>query len=176
MNDTVVASVVSVIVNVPTSTVPLNVVPPLLVSVSVPKSVPTAPLTVTAPVVLTARLEAAPPATPLTAAKLIGVAAPAPTVSVLPSAIVVLNSVIWPVEAPPTVASAVTLTAVVPRLMTPVPAALIVPAMLFEDGAVAVTPAVKARVSAASLPSVTVPVLLKVTALVMVPPPSKLTL
>ena len=152
------------------STVLLKVVPPELVSVSVPMSVPTAPVTLTAAVVFSVRFDAVPPAVPLTLPSVSGVAAPVPTVRVLLSARVALPSVIWPVEAPPTVASSVTLTAVVPRLMTAVPAALMVPAMFFDDGAVAVTPPVNARLSAAASPSVSVPVLRKLTALVIVPP------
>ncbi len=77
---------------------------------------------------------------------------------------VVLPSVIAPVEVPPTVALAVTVTPVVPRLMTAVSAAEIVPAMRLLDGAVAVTPPVNAVLSVASLPSVNVPVLLNVDA------------
>ena len=71
---------------------------------------------------------------------------------------------ICPVEVPPTVALAVTLTGVVPRSITPVPAALIVPAMFLLDGALATTPPVNASVSLASLPSVSVPVLANVVA------------
>ena len=62
------------------------------------------------------------------------------------------------------------------KLMTPVPAAEIVPAKLMLDGAVAVTPAVNALVLPAALPNVNVPVFEKVTALVMVPPPLSKTL
>ena len=89
---------------------------------------------------------------------------------------VALPNVIWPVDVPPTVAFPVTVTAVVPRLITPVPAALIVPAMLLLDGAVAITPPVNARLSAASFPNVTVPVFANVTAPVIVPPALNCTL
>ena len=74
---------------------------------------------------------------------------------------------------PPTVAVSVTVVAVVPKLITPVPAALIVPAMLLLLGAVAVKPPVKVSTSAAASPSCRVPVLVAVKALVMaVPLPS----
>ena len=63
--------------------------------------------------------------------------------------------------------SPVTVTAVVPKLMTPAPAAVTVPFTIFELGDVAVTPPVKLIVSLPS-PSVRVPVLLKVTAFVIV--------
>ena len=52
-------------------------------------------------------------------------------------------TVICPVLAPPIVALAVTLTATAPKFSTPTPAALIVPATLSLDGAVAIAPAVK---------------------------------
>ena len=86
--------VVFVNVTVVALTAPLNVVPPEFVIVKVPMSVPIAPETVTAPAVFSVRLEALPLATPETVVMLIGVAAPAPTVSVLPSEIVIAPKVI----------------------------------------------------------------------------------
>ena len=62
--------------------------------VIVPMSVPIAPDTVTAPIVLIVKLETEPPATPETVVMLIGVAAPAPTVSVFASEIVIAPKVI----------------------------------------------------------------------------------
>ena len=160
---------VSVSVTVAASTVLPKVVPPDWVISTVPISVPTAPLTVTAPVVLMVRLEDTPPAVPVTAARLIGVAAPVPTVSVVLSAIVAVPMVIWPVEVPPTVELPPTATPVPasPRVMTPVPAAVTLPLRLMLEGAVATTPPVKFRVSPL-LPRVTVPVLAKVVAPAMV--------
>ncbi len=126
-------------------------------------SVPTAPLTVTAPVVLIVRLDAAPRAVPVTELRLIGVALPAPTVSVAPSASVAAPSVICPVEAPPIVELPPTATPVLPSpsVITPVPAAVTLPFTLMAEGAVATTPPVKA-VASPPLPSVTEPVLLNV--------------
>ena len=72
---------------------------------------------------------------------------PVPTVSDFVFAMVAFPSVISPVEVPPTTALSVTFTGVEPRLITPVPAAVIVPAMFFKDGAVATTPPVKASAS-----------------------------
>jgi len=71
------------------------------------------------------------PAVPVIVDKVIGVAAPAPTVNVTPSAKVAAPKVICPVDVPPTVEFAVTETGVadVPtKLITPVPAAVTVPA------------------------------------------------
>ena len=56
------------------------------------------------------------------------------------------------------------------KFNTPVPAAEMVPAAEIEAGAIAVTPPVKASVSPAAFPKTKAPVLLKVTALVRVPP------
>jgi hypothetical protein len=89
------------------------------------------------------------------------VAAPTPTVNVVPVAKVVFPKVICPVEVPPTVEVPVIET--VPKLITPVPAAETVPLIVLELGAVAVTPPVNAIVSLPS-PKVTVPVLEKVVA------------
>ena len=57
---------------------------------------------------------------------------------------------------------------VVPKLITPVPAAVNVPFTVTRLGAIAVTPPVKANVPVLA-PNANVPVLLKVTALVIVP-------
>ena len=59
-------------------------------------------------------------------------AAPTPTVNVVPVAKVVFPKVICPVDVPPTVDVPVTLTPVVPKLITPVPAAVIVPLIVFD--------------------------------------------
>ena len=72
-------------------------------------------------------------------------------------------------EAPPIVVLSVTVTGLF-KLITPVPAAEIVPATEIEAGAVAVTPPVKARLSLAASPKTKAPVSLKVTAFVIVPP------
>ena len=56
----------------------------------------------------------------------------------------------------------------VPKLITPVPAAVKVPFTVTRLGAVAVMPPVNAKVPALA-PSASVPVLLKVTAFVIVP-------
>ena len=93
-----------------------------------------------------------------------GVAAPVPIVIVKPLLMVALPSVICPVDAPPTVELAVTVTAVVPRLITPVPKAEIVPAIDLLLGAVAITPAVNWVLSPAASPNVSVPVFLNSTA------------
>ena len=90
----VIVPVVLVNATVAAFTVLLNVVPPEFVIVRVPMSVPTAPETVTAPVVLIVKLEAEPLATPETVVMLIGVTAPAPTVSVFASEIVIAPKVI----------------------------------------------------------------------------------
>jgi len=161
----VMVPVVLVNVTVAASTVLENVVPPDLVTVTVPISVPTAPLTVTAPVVLIVKLETEFNAVPVTEDKEIGVSAPAPTVNVLLSDKVAAPIVICPVDAPPIVESPVIET--VPKVITPVPAALTVPLIVLELGAVAITPPVNAVVPA----KVSVPELEKVTAFVIVPPP-----
>ena len=163
----VIVPVVLVKVTVEAETVLLNVVPPELVIVMVPISVPMAPLTVTAPVVLMVRFELVPLAVPVTDDRLMALAMPVPTVSVTPSAKVAAPKVMLPVEVPPMVAFALTVTGA-PKLRTPVPAAVIVPATVIPLGAVAVRPPVNAKVPPL-VPKVTVPVLLKVTALVIVP-------
>ena len=132
---------------------------------------PMAPLLVMAPWVLTVRVSEAPPSVPDTEARDTVRLEPAPTTRSTPLFRVVAARVMVPVEAPPKVASSVTVMALVPKLKTPVPAVLMLPAILLEDGAVAVTPLVKVVVSAAALPMVKVPILAKVTALVMAPPP-----
>ena len=163
----VVVLVASVKTTVATLIAPPKVVPPELVMVKVPISVPMAPPTVTAPVVLIVRLEAVPLAVPVTVDKLIAFAIPVPIVKVAPSAKVAAPKVMLPVEVPPTVVLAVTATGA-PKFRTPVPAAVIVPAKLIPLGAVAVKPPVNAKVPPL-VPNVRAPVLLKVTALVIVP-------
>ena len=155
--------VVFVSVTVFALTAPEKVAPPELVKVTVPMSVPIAPDTETAPVVFKVKFDALPAAVPVTELKLIGAATPVPTVNVVPSAKVAAPKVICPVEDPPTVELAVTLIGVL-RLITPVPAAETVPAKLILEGAVAITPPVKAELSVASLPKVSVPVFAKVVA------------
>ena len=169
-NATVCDAWVSVIVKVAALTVLANVVPFELVSVIVPISVPTAPLTLMTPVVFNVKFDTVPLAVPVTAPKLIAFAIPVPTVNVTLSANVASAKVMVPVEPPPTVAFAVTAIAVLPKLMALVPLAAIVPAIDLLLGAVAVTPPVNVSVSDASFPKVTVPVLVKVTAFVIVPP------
>ena len=105
------------------------------------------------------------PAEPLTVPREIGVAPAAPTVNVTPSDKVALPKVICPVDAPPIVEFPVIET--VPKVITPVPAALTIPLIVLELGAVAITPPVNAVVPA----KVRVPVLEKVAAFVIVPPP-----
>ena len=105
------------------------------------------------------------PPEPLTVPKVIGVAAPAPTVNVVPVAKVAFPKVICPVDVPPIVDVPVIET--VPKFITPVPAALTVPLIVLELGDVAVTPPVNAFVPT----KVSVPVLEKVAAFVIVPPP-----
>ena len=124
-------------------------------------SVPTAPLTVTAPVVFIVRLDFPKSKVPETEDKVIGVAAPAPTVNVTPSDKVAAAIVICPVDAPPIVDVPVIET--VPKVITPVPAALTVPLIVLELGAVAITPPVNAE-EPPTLTKVTVPVLLNVVA------------
>ena len=76
-------------------TVEPKVVPPLLVRVRVFKAfAPMAPLVVTAPVVLMVKLEVPADVCSVTVLKLMGVAAPVPTVKVWPSLIVVEPNVI----------------------------------------------------------------------------------
>ena len=79
-------------------------------------------------------------------------------------------SVIVPVEVPPIVAELATVTPVSlsPKVITPVPAAVMVPLTVIALGAVAVKPPLKANVPPL-VPKVTVPVLLIVTVLVIVP-------
>ena len=101
------------------------------------------------------------PAEPLTIPKEIGVAYPAPTVNVTPSDKVAFPKVICPVDAPPIVDVPVIET--VPKLITPVPAALTVPLIVLVLGAVAVTPPVNSIVSL-PYPKITIPVLEKVVA------------
>ena len=154
------------IVTVAALTAPLNVVPPdcVISRVPVPRL---AVLAVTVPVVLRVKPDPAPPL--LTDPKVIAFAIPVPTVSVNPLLIVASPSVIAPVDAPPTVAFAVTVTGVVPRLIAPVPNAEIVPAINLLLGAVAITPAVNWVLSPAASPSVSVPALAILTlAVVMV--------
>ncbi len=112
---------------------------------TLPISVPITP-TLAAPVVLIARFDTVPPATPDIDPKVMAFAIPVPTVSVNPLLMVALPSVISPVDAPPTVAFAVTVTGVVPRLITPVPKAEIVPAIDLLLGAVATKPPVNVLV------------------------------
>ena len=78
-------------------TAPAKSIPPELVTVNVPISVPIAPLTVTAAVVLIVRFDLGPLATPLIDVNVIGVAAPAPKTSVIPSATVAAPNEILPV-------------------------------------------------------------------------------
>ncbi len=164
---TVLLAVVLVITSDATLTAPLKVVPPELVIVTVPISVPMVLETVTAPVVLIVRFDTVLPAVPAIDDRLIAFAIPVPKVNVTPSASVVAPKVMVPVELPPTVVFADTLTGVVPKFSTPLEAA-IVPAKVFTLGAVAVKPPLNVNVPPLA-PSVKVPVLLKVTALVMVP-------
>jgi len=98
--------------------------------------------------------------------RLIGEATPVPIVKVLASAMVVAPKVIAPVEVPPMLVSAVTATGLF-KSITPVPAAVIVPATEILDCVVAVTPPVKAVLEPARLLIVKLPVLLKLLAPVM---------
>ena len=134
-----------------------NVIPPELVTVTVPIADPTVP-TETMPVVLIVKFGV--PEEPLTVPKVIGVPAPAPTVNVTPSDKVAAPKVICPVDVPPTVEFPETVTPVVPKLITPV-SAVIVPLIVLELGAVAITPPVNTVVSP-PFPKVTVPRLEKV--------------
>lgn len=135
----------------------------LELTLTAPIFVPIAPFRITAPVDVTVRLLTAPDAVPVTDPKVIAFAIPVPTVNVTELAKVALPNVMAPVDVPPTVVVPPTVTEVVPRLITPVPAEVTVPLIDLLEGAVAVTPPVKARVSPPS-PKVSVPVLLKVVA------------
>ena len=148
-NATVCPATVSKIAIVAALTASANVAPPLLSTVTVPSGcvVPTAPDTVTIPAVLKVTFALLGSVLPSMEPVVIGVATPVPTVSVFAFSIVAFPSVINPVEVPPTVAVSVTFTGVVPRLITPTPAAVIVPAMFFADGATATTPPVNASAS-----------------------------
>ena len=162
-------AVVLVIASEAASTVPVKVVPPELVMVSVPISVPIVLETVTAPVVLIVRFDTAFRAVPIIEERLIALAIPVPRVRVTPSASVVAPKVMVPVALPPNVVLARTLIAVVPKLITLVVLlAAIIPARYFVLGANAVRPFVNVNVPPLA-PKVKVPVLLKVTALVIVP-------
>ncbi len=121
---------------------------------------PSAPLTVIAPVVFNVKLDELAVVVLLTELKLIGVAAPVPTIKVLLSLSVVAPKVICPVDVPPMVVLSRTFT--VPKLIIPIPAAEIVPSTLTCEGAVAVTPPINAVVLDAALLIVTEPKLLKV--------------
>ena len=106
----------------------------------------------------------------MTEDRLIAFAMPVPTVKVAPSASVAAPKVIAPVEVPPIVdvPPIVRPVPLSPKVITPVPAAVTVPFTLTALGAVATTPPVKAKVPPLA-PKANVPVLLKVTALVIVP-------
>ena len=150
-------------------TAPLKVVPPELVMVRVPMSLPIVLLTATAPVVLIVKLEARPKSVPATELRLIALLMPVPRVKVTLSAKVVAPRLMAPVAVPPMVVLAKMLTGVVAKLITLVELfAAIVPDKYFVLGANAVRPLVKLKVPALA-PKVKVPVLLKVTALVIVP-------
>ena len=142
---------------------------PVLVIVTVPISVWKLSRIVTEPVVLIVILEAEPPAVPLIEARIIGLAMPVPSVSVTPSSNVVAARVIVPVDPPPNKVFSRTLTGVTPNLIRPVPSVTeIVPERNLVLGDSAVKPLLKTKVPPLA-PSVKVPVLLKVTALVVVP-------
>ncbi len=142
---------------------------PVLVIVTVPISVWKLSRIVTEPVVLIVILEAEPPAVPLIEARIIGLAMPVPSVSVTPSSNVVAARVIVPVDPPPNKVFSRTLTGVTPNLIRPVPSVTeIVPERNLVLGDSAVKPLVKVNVPPLA-PKVKVPVLLKVTALVIVP-------
>ena len=151
-------------------TAPPKVVPPELVMVRVPMSVPMVLLTDTAPVVLIVKLEARPKSVPATELRLITFAIPVvPKVKVTLSAKVVAPKLMAPVAVPPMVVLAKMLTGVVAKLITLVELfAAIVPDKYFVLGANAVRPFVKLK-APALVPKVKVPVLLKVTASVIVP-------
>ena len=78
-------------------TEPLKVTPPELVIVRVPMSVPMLPLKVTASLVLIVMCDLAPAAVPEIELRVMGVAAPAPSVKVAPSSKVTAPRVIRPV-------------------------------------------------------------------------------
>lgn len=164
----VIAPVVSVSTTVLALTAPLKVAPPELAIVRVPISVPMVPDTVSAPIVLIVRFEGVPPVVPAIDERLIALAIPVPRVSVTPSASVVAPKVMVPVELPPRVVSAETLTGLVPKLITPLEAA-IVPAKVLVLGAVAVNPLLIVNVPPDD-PNARVPVLLNVTALAIIEP------
>ena len=137
--------------------------------VRVPMSAPMVLLTATTPVVLIVRLEALPKAVPATELRLIALAMPVPRVKVTLSAKVVAPKLMAPVAVPPIAVVAKMLTGVVAKLITLVPVlAVIVPDRYFVLGANAVRPFVNVNVPPLA-PKVKVPVLLKVTALVIVP-------
>ena len=150
-------------------TAPLKVVPPELVMVRVPISVPMVLLTATAPVVLIVRLEARPKSVPATELRLIALLMPVPKVKVTLLAKVVAPKLMAPVAVPPMVVLAKILTGVVAKLIALVELfAAIVPDKYFVLGANAVRPFVNVKVPPLA-PKVKVPVLLKVTVLVIVP-------
>jgi hypothetical protein len=161
---------VSLIVTVAAFTVPLNTVPFDWLTVTVPMFVPTAPMLAVLSVLIVRLATGALPG-PVIVPALIALAAPAPKVSSAEFARLAGPTVICPVLAPPIVALAVTLTAADPKFSTPTPAALIVPATLSLDGAVAIAPAVNAMPA----PIVRLPAFEKVVAAppVMLPPPFK---
>jgi len=115
-------------------------------------------------------LEEAPFKIPTIEAKMIELLFPVPSVNVTPSLRVVAARVIVPVAVPPRFVSAKIRTGVrPPNLSMLLPAfAAIVPDKYFVLGASAVKPLVKVKVPPL-VPSVKVPVLLKVTASVIVP-------
>ena len=150
-------------------TAPVKVVPPELVMVRVPISVPMVLLTATAPVVLIVRLEARPKSVPATELRLIALLMPVPKVKVTLLAKVVAPKLMAPVAVPPMVVLAKILTGVVAKLIALVELfAAIVPDKYFVLGANAVRPFVNVKVPPLA-PKVKVPVLLKVTVLVIVP-------
>ena len=126
-------------------------------------------LTATAPVVLIVRFDTLPESVPATELRLIALALAVPIVKVTLSAKVVAPKLIAPVAVPPMAVLARTLTGVVAKLITLVELfAAIVPDRYFVLGANAVRPFVNVKVPPLA-PRVKVPVLLKVTALVIVP-------
>ena len=142
---------------------------PELVIVTVPISVSKLLLIKTEPVVLIVILEAEPPAVPLIEERLIGLAIPVPMVRVTPSSNVVALRAMIPVDPPPKNVSARTLTGVMPNEIRFVPNVTeIVPERNLVLGDSAVKPLLKTRVPPLA-PKVKVPVLLKITALVIVP-------
>ena len=114
-------------------------------------------------------MEEAPFKIPIIEAKMIGLLFPVPSVNVTPSLRVVAAKLIIPVAVPPRVVSASILTGVMVNFSKLVPVfAAIVPDKDFVLGASAVKPLVKTKVPPA-VPKVKVPVLIKVTASVIVP-------